>query len=224
MAEYLEVASNACAATEDDWGFASGLNLAVLILAGGEGKRMGGAKPERTLGGRRLIDHAIDAARRHGEQVVIGLRAADQISAVDDFECVIDQSGIEGPVSSLAAGIAWAKQRGARCLLTIPCDVPFLPHDLSGRLQTLLETSSAAVAIAVSHGRRHPSIALWRTCVLDQLPLYLVSGRRSLIGLAEHMGFAIEVWDAPERDPFFNVNTPEDLRMAESWLAQPHFE
>lgn len=220
----VEVASSPCSAAETDWGFGSGLDLVVFVLAGGDGKRMGGAKPECTLGGRRLIDHAIDMARRHGEQVAIGLRTADQISAVDDFECVIDQPGIEGPVSSLAAGIAWAKQRGARCLLTIPCDAPFLPHDLIGRLQMRLKTSSAAVAIPVSHGRRHPSIALWRTSVLDQFPLYFASGRRSLIGLAEHVGYAVEDWGAPERDPFLNVNTPEDLQTAETWLAQPHLE
>lgn len=224
MAENLEVASSPCAAAEDDWGFASGLDLVVLVLAGGEGKRMGGAKPERMLAGRRLIDHAINAARRYGEQVAIGLRAADQISAPDDLECVIDQPGIDGPLAGLAAGIAWAKRVRARCLLTIPCDAPFLPHDLARRLQTRLETSSAAVVLPASHGRWHPSSALWRVGVLDQLPHYLASKRRSLIGLAEHVGHAVEDWGAPECDPFFNVNTPEDLSTAESWLVQPHLE
>lgn len=104
MDKILEVASSPCAATEEDWGFESGLDLAVLVLAGGEGKRMGGAKPERMLGGRRLIDHAIDAARRYGEQVAIGLRAADQVRAPEGIECVTDQPSIEGPLASLAAG------------------------------------------------------------------------------------------------------------------------
>lgn len=224
MAENLEAASSPCAANENDWGFASGLDLAVLVLAGGEGKRMGGAKPERTLGGLRLIDHAIDVARRYGQQVAIGLRADGHLSALDDIECVIDQPGVEGPLASLAAGIAWAKRRGARHLLSIPCDAPFLPYDLAGRLQTRLETSNAAVALPASHGWLHPSSALWRVCVLEKLPHYLASMRRSLIGLAEHVGYAVEDWGAPERDPFFNVNTPEDLRTAEAWLAQPHLE
>lgn len=91
MAENLEFASSPCAATEAGWEFESGSDLVVLVLAGGEGKRMGGAKPERMFGGRRLIDHAIDAARRYGEQVAIGLRAADQLIAPSDCECVIDR-------------------------------------------------------------------------------------------------------------------------------------
>ncbi len=224
MADTAEVASPPCAAIEDDWGFALGLDLAVLVLAGGEGKRMGGAKTERTLGRRRLIDHALDVARRCGKQVAIGLRAAEQISAVDGFECVIDQPGIEGPLASLVAGIAWAKRRGASCLLTIPCDAPFLPHDLARRLQARLATSREAIVFPASYGRWHPSSALWRVGVLYQLPHYLAGKRRSLIGLAEHVGFAVEDWGAPQRDPFFNVNTPEDLRTAEVWLTQPHFE
>lgn len=224
MADAVELASSPCAATEDDWRFAPGLDLAVLVLAGGEGKRMGGAKPARMLGKRRLIDHAIGAARRYGEQVAIGLRAADQLIAPSDCECIIDQPGIDGPLASLAAGIAWAKRVRARCLLTIPCDAPFLPHDLAGRLQARLATCSAAVVLPLSHGCWHPSSALWRVGVLDQLPYYLAGKRRSLIGLAEHVGFAVEVWGVPQRDPFFNINTPEDLRTAEAWLTQPHLE
>ena len=219
-----DVASSPCTAAQAYWEFGSGLDLVVLVLAGGEGKRMGGAKPKRMLGGRRLIDHAVDVARRYGQQLAIGLRAAGHVSAPDDFECVIDQPGIEGPLASLAAGIGSAKRRGARYLLTIPCDAPFLPRDLARRLQARLETNSSTVVLPTSHGRWHPSSALWRVCVLDQLPHYLAGKQRSLIGLAEHVGYAVEDWGAPELDPFFNVNTPEDLRTAEAWLAQPHLE
>jgi molybdopterin-guanine dinucleotide biosynthesis protein A len=65
---------------------------------------------------------------------------------------------------------------------------------------------------------------MWRTSVIDQLPDYLSSGKRSLIGFAEHIGYAVEDWGAPARDPFFNINTLDDLSTAEKWLAQPHFE
>ena len=224
MTESLEVASSPCAAGEADWGFEQGSDLVVLVLAGGEGKRMGGDKPERRLGDRRLIDRALDVARRYGTQVAIGLRAAGQISVPDDVERVIDQAGIDGPLASLAAGTAWAKRCGARCLLTIPCDAPFLPYDLARRLLTRLQASDTAVAAPKSHGRTHPSCALWRVSASGQLVAYLAGGRRSLIGFAEHLGFAIEDWGAAPRDPFFNVNTPDDLRAAENVLAHPHFE
>jgi molybdopterin-guanine dinucleotide biosynthesis protein A len=65
---------------------------------------------------------------------------------------------------------------------------------------------------------------MWRTSVIAQMPTYLSSGRRSLTGFAEHVGYTVEDWGSPARDPFFNINTADDLAHAEAWLAQPHFE
>lgn len=222
MREPTGYASSPCAATKADWGFSQ--TPATLVLAGGRGARIGGAKPERLLGGLRLVDHAYRAARRYSGRIAVGVRAADQVNATTDMKIVLDNPGIEGPLASLAAGLAWAKECGAELLLTLPCDAPFLPHDLCARLQTRLQNGASVVALPASHGRAHPACGLWRTAAIRELPIYLLGGRRSLLGFAEHLGHAIEDWGAPTRDPFFNVNTPEDLSIAEAWLAQPHRE
>ncbi|MBY0565470.1 MAG: molybdenum cofactor guanylyltransferase [Hyphomonadaceae bacterium] len=198
--------------------------LGVLVLAGGRGARIGGGKPERTLAGYRLIDHVLHFARRSCGVVALGLHAPDQVDAPADLHVVLDRSGIEGPLASLAAGLTWAKRSAADYLLTLPCDAPFLPHDLGARLRMRLATSLAAAALPTSHGRMHPSCGLWRADAVEKIADYLSSGRRSLIGFAEHVGYAVEDWGAPARDPFFNINTPDDLAQAEAWLAQPHFE
>jgi molybdopterin-guanine dinucleotide biosynthesis protein A len=65
---------------------------------------------------------------------------------------------------------------------------------------------------------------LWRADAVEKIADYLSSGRRSLLGFAEHISYAVEDWGAPTRDPFFNINTLDDLAHAEAWLAQPHFE
>jgi molybdopterin-guanine dinucleotide biosynthesis protein A len=223
MSEFTDVASSPCGGTAIDLGFEPSAFPCVLVLAGGAGSRIGGAKPDRTLAGHRLIDHAIQIARRNGRCVAVGLRTPEQVK-LEGTDTVVDASNLEGPVASLAAGLAWAKDCGADLLLTLPCDAPFLPRDLAKRLQARLRTSGAAVVLPESHGRVHPSCAIWRTRVIAQLPTYLSSRRRSLTGFAEHVGYAVEDWGSPARDPFFNVNTPEDLSIAEAWLAQPHFE
>ncbi|OQW61163.1 MAG: hypothetical protein A4S17_02090 [Proteobacteria bacterium HN_bin10] len=223
MREFIEVASSPCGATEIDLGFEASPVSCVLVLAGGAGVRIGGAKPERALGGHRLIDHTIQIARRGGRRVAVGLRAAEQVE-VDGVRVVLDRPDIEGPLAGLAAGLEWAKEVGADFLFTLPCDAPFLPHDLAERLQMRQRASGAAVVLPASHGRLHPSCGVWRTNVICALRDFLSSRRRSLIGFAEHAGYAVEDWGAPARDPFFNVNTPEDLAQAEAWFAQPHFE
>lgn len=223
MGEGTEIASSPCAATEADRGFGLNSALCVLVFAGGQGVRIGGAKPQRALAGRRLVDHAVHIARRFGGKVAVGLGAPGQFH-VEGARVVMDQSGVEGPVASLAAGLNWVRKVGADLLLTLPCDAPFLPCDLGVRLKPRLELSGAAMAMAARHGRLHPSCGLWRTSAIAALTNYLSSGRRSLRGFAEEVGYSVEDWGAPERDPFFNINTPEDLAVAEAWLSQPHFE
>jgi molybdopterin-guanine dinucleotide biosynthesis protein A len=196
--------------------------IAALVLAGGEGRRMGGGKQARLLGSRRLLDYAIASATRHGGPVAISVR--DPAQAPPGVEFVIDSERAEGPLAGLVAGLAWAERSGASFLLTVPCDAPFLPGDLAVRLLDRLRQTEAMVALPLSAGRLHPSCGLWRIDALMHAAAYIATGRASLHGLAEFVGLAVEDWGAPERDPFFNVNTPEDLAIAKVWLAQPHLE
>jgi molybdopterin-guanine dinucleotide biosynthesis protein A len=100
-------------------------------------------------------------------------------------------------------------------VLTIPCDTPFLPADFADRLRGGLEPHHSA-AVAASAGMLHPSCALWRTRAFDALGLYLASGRASLRGFAEDIGFVQVNWPVETKDPFFNINSPTDLAAAEA--------
>ena len=57
--------------------------------------------------------------------------------------------------------------------------------------------------------------------MVTHLPAYAAAGRRSLWGFAEEVGFAPVVWPEQPIDPFFNVNSPEDLALAESIIGAP---
>lgn len=186
----------------------SGLGSAVLILAGGEGWRIGGGKPLRLLGGRTLLQRAIDQATRWSDHVVISARV-DQAGGAD-APVLPDRPDVEGPL----AGLFTAARMGAPWVLTIPCDMPFLPVDLPEKLAKAVAGRSAA--LASSGGRVHPVCGLWRADALDQLSAYAATGRRSLIGFAEWIGFTAVEWDG---DPFFNVNGLEELAAAEARLG-----
>lgn len=185
----------------------------VVILAGGEGSRIGGGKPFRTLGGERLIDRALRAARDWSDDVRIALRSPGQAGGLD-LPVLLDDPGLEGPLAGLASALAAAGGAGRRLVLTAPCDAPFLPHDLAFRLQEAIGGNGAA--LAEGGGDLQPACALWRTWALERLPDYLRTGRRSLLGFAETIGFARARWDPA---CFLNVNTPEDLAKAERRLA-----
>ncbi len=198
--------------------------VAALVLAGGEGRRMGGGKPARLLAGRPLLSFALDAARRHGGPIALGVRQLDQIAPFAGVETITDSPGMAGPLAALSAGLQWAHAKGRRFLLSMPCDAPFLPCDLVARLYARALRDDARVVLPSSLERLHPACGLWRTDIAPALSTYAQSGRASLIGLAEAVGYVVEAWPSGAPDPFFNVNAPKDLVVAERRLAQPHFE
>jgi molybdopterin-guanine dinucleotide biosynthesis protein A len=170
--------------------------MKIVILAGGEGRRIGGHKPLRLLGGETLLDRALKRARDWSDDVLVATGATDM-------------PGIEGPLGGVAAALVSGGD-----VLTIPCDMPFLPDDLAERLGA----PRAAAAIAMSAGRLHPVCALWRARARLGLADYAASGRRSLRGFAEAVGYEAVAWEADPIDPFFNVNDEEDLARAEALL------
>jgi molybdopterin-guanine dinucleotide biosynthesis protein A len=170
--------------------------MRIVILAGGEGRRIGGGKPQLMLGGLTLLDRALGIARAWSDDV----RIADGTN---------DAPGIEGPLGGIAAALAFRED-----MITIPCDMPFLPADLPERLGA----PSEPAALAESGGRLHPVCALWRARAADSLAAYVASGRRSLHGFAEALSYATVSWPIAPVDPFFNINDPADLARAEALL------
>jgi molybdopterin-guanine dinucleotide biosynthesis protein A len=187
-------------------------DVAVVILAGGEGSRIGGGKPQRSLGGRRLIDRALEQAKRWSGTVVIAVREESQVEPVDAV-LISDDMDVGGPLGGLIAGLRFARDAGCEFLLTIPADMPFLPADLLERLDQ--EIGDGGSALASSGGHMHPVCGLWRSSSLDRIPDYVASGQRSLKGFAETIGCVEIEWPAVPHDPFFNINSADDLAEAE---------
>lgn len=191
-------------------------HIAVAVLAGGEGSRIGGGKPLIKLGDTTLIERAYDRARGWSSSAIISVRSPEQLGS-SEMPWIADAAEIDGPLAGLAAALEWACRRGAEALLTIPCDMPFLPDDLPLRLA--VEIGEFQAALASSGGELHPVCALWRNAAIYEFADYCASGRRSLRGFAEHVGCAEVEWPSSPCDPFFNINGPEDLAVAESMLA-----
>lgn len=192
------------------------MTIAVVVLAGGEGSRIGGDKPLRMVGGKRLIDRSAEAARSRSGVVAVAVRASGRLGNVGLRE-IIDDPSIDGPLGGLASGLRFAGESGCRFLLTIATDMPFLPVDLAPRLTAAI--GDAGVAVAGSGGALHPVCALWSVSALDRLPDYVATGRRSLRGFAEAVGMRVVEWPVEPFDPFFNINSPADLATAEQLLT-----
>ncbi len=192
--------------------------LLVVVLAGGEGRRMGGGKPLRLFRGRSLIDHALERAFSWSSQVAVSVRSPDQVGPVV-APLVLDSPDVEGPLAGLSAALSFACEKGVGRLLTGPCDMAGLPDDLASRLEQAVVTG-ANVAMGMCVGRLHPVCAVWDVEVQASLSTYLAGGRSSVIGFAEAIGMRAVAWDDAYATAFENFNTQAELIRADAGAPQ----
>jgi molybdenum cofactor guanylyltransferase len=196
------------------------LPICAVIMAGGMGRRMGGEKPSRMLGGQSLIERSIGKARQYTLHIAIAANRDTAGLLPGGYPILFDEMDGAGPISGLRSALAYAKTLGVEYALILPCDTPFLPADLAHRLYEAIGGGDAGAVLAHCDGRIHPACGLWRASALDHLPAYLAKGRASLHGFADAVGYTKADWPVHPIDPFFNINTAEDLAAAGDMLRQ----
>lgn len=207
----------------------SGRSTVAVILAGGEGRRFGGAdKSFVCLAGKPLLAHVIERIAPQVSEVV--LNAAGDAGRFRGFGLTIvsDQpwsTPATGPLIGLTSTFSALHQAGdlTSTVLSVPVDTPFLPSDLVARLAAALASRANAVAYAATALRDHPIIALWTPGVRDAAcTVFRRQPDISLHGMMQQLPSARVIFDPTSPiDPFFNVNTPDDLRLAEEIVSRP---
>jgi molybdopterin-guanine dinucleotide biosynthesis protein A len=195
---------------------ASTPTVAGVVLAGGLSRRMGADKALIDLAGRSLIDHVV--GRFRPQVAALAINANGDASRFAQFGLPVlpdPMPGFQGPLAGILAGLQWAQQSGKTFVASVPADTPFTPANLVPRL--LAGIGSAEIAVAASDdGRDHPTVALWRVSLANDLAAWLARGGDRAVHAwirarrAVHVAFA----DGGVGDPFFNVNTPADLERA----------
>ncbi len=192
-----------------------------VILAGGLASRMGGEdKAMAVLGGETLLTRVI--ARLAPQCGPLALNANGDPHRFDGYGLPVladSVSGFAGPLAGILAGMDWAASLGADAVVTCAVDTPFFPADLVVRLQDAAGTQG--MATAASRGpdgetRLHPTFGLWAVALRDDLHDALADGRRKVRQWAAGHAAGTAVFDYDTTvDPFFNINTPQDIETAQ---------
>jgi molybdopterin-guanine dinucleotide biosynthesis protein A len=196
----------------------SGGAIAGVILAGGLSRRMGGVdKPLAGLAGKPMIGHVI--ARLRPQVSALAINANGDPARFAEFGLPVlpdPVGGFVGPLAGLLAALRWARQSNTPLVVTAPADTPFLAENLIKRLHDFIGT--AEIAVARSRGEAHPTIALWSVSLADDLAHWLRDGtdRAVHVWIGTRNMVAVDFADDAEGDPFFNVNTPADIELAEA--------
>jgi molybdopterin-guanine dinucleotide biosynthesis protein A len=199
--------------------------IAGIVLAGGLSRRMGGGDKGLTiLGGRPILDHVIGRFAPQVDGLAINANGAAARFAAFGLDVVADGvAGFVGPLAGVLAGLDWAAQRmaGATHVVTVPGDGPFLPSSLVDRLVGAAAATGRPLASVAWRGQANPVIGLWPLQLRDDLRSALaVEGLRKVDVWTARHGVAIADFSADPLDPFFNVNSPEDLVLAQARLAE----
>ena len=183
-----------------------------VVLAGGQGRRMGGTdKGLVLLGGQPMVAHVLARfAPQVGELLINANQNLDRYGAFGQAVVPDEVGGFAGPLAGLHAGMT----RATRPLIcTVPCDSPFLPLDLVSRLRAALAASGAQLAVAKTFTQPHPVFCLVRRDVLPHLDAFLAAGGRKIDAWYATLAVAEVAFD-DEAEAFRNINTADELAAA----------
>jgi len=206
------------------------IDIPGIILAGGLSRRMGGGdKGLLMLGETSIIERVIDKILPQVGSLAININGDS--SRFPDYKLPIIPDSIKGylgPLSGILAGMEWAFKNGNRYIATVAADTPFLPDDLIKRLHAMVKSKNLNIGIAASRILSgddvfiHPTFGIWEVALKDDLRDALANDTRKIMFWAKKFKLDYYYFETSDKlsDPFFNINTPDDLEEAKYRLKK----
>ncbi len=196
------------------------------ILAGGLSRRMNGLEKSLIeLDGIPLIDRTISRLGPQAENIVIN--ANGDLSRFEYLNCDIVAdivTGYSGPLAGIHSLLDFVARTSPHIthVASVAADTPFFPEDYVKKCIAELNESGSAIVLAMSNQNRHPVFGLWPVTLLGSLAEFLEKAETrkvmAFVKLHRHsfVDFSPGIGDEITLDPFFNVNEPQDLEIANS--------
>ena len=196
----------------------------AVILAGGQATRMGGGdKGLRMVAGQPLLAHVLARLAPQVGRIALNANGDPVRFAAYDLPVIADSlPDWPGPLAGVLAGMDWAASQGAQAVVSVAADTPFFPRNLVARLQAAAGPSGLALAATREGDKlwRHPTFGLWPVALRDDLRAALQGGLRKVVLWTDRHGAGTAEFPSAPVDPFFNINTPEDIAIAERLAGQ----
>jgi len=193
-------------------------NILGTILAGGQSKRMGKDKLFLELNNKKLIEHTLDKVKKYLKKIIIITNQDNKFFFENNLITVKDCiEGQLGPLVGILTAMKWAKENLKKCswIATFPCDTPFFPESIIKSFIEESEKKESLILCASSHGRKHNIFGLWSLDLYDKLKDDLINKKvRKVQDWTEKNKIKNLEFKFKDYDPFFNINTEEDLEFA----------
>ena len=191
----------------------------AVILSGGESRRMGrNDKAFLSIEDKTLLEITLERLHRQTQQIAINTNSNDPKYLAYNLPVLNDAiSGFLGPLAGIFTAMKWANQMGYKSVATIAVDTPLFPENLLKKLHRKMEMSNSDIVFAgtsTDYKKKkllHPVFGLWKTSLYNDLGKELESGVRKVTHWSERHKASNVFFQDKHLDPFFNVNSPEDI-------------
>ena len=195
-------------------------NILGTVLAGGKSQRFGEDKSQVTLANKLLIDYVLSEIIDQFKEILIvsnnsiNFQSSEKITKIEDYK-----KGL-GPLCGVLSAMKWIKtnKRDYEWIATFPVDTPFFKKQILKDFIQNINFKDSDLFFIKSNNTRHNIFGLWSIKLLDRLEKDLNDGERKVELWANSVGVKIINMEFPNNDPFFNINTKEDLEKAKEIL------
>ena len=187
-----------------------------VVLAGGKSLRFGEDKSQVKLNNKSLIDHILSEILTEFKELLIVSNNSIKFNKSEKISIIGDFNNNLGPLGGVLTAMKWIKDNNKdyQWISTFPTDTPFFKNQILKDFHDKINLKNGKLFFIKSNNTRHNIFGLWSIDLADKLEKDLENGDRKVEDWANKVGVNIIDMQFEKNDPFFNINTKEDLEKA----------
>jgi len=189
-----------------------------VVLAGGKSLRFGEDKSQVKLNNKSLIDHILSEVLTEFKELLIVSNNPIELNKSENISIISDFKNNLGPLGGVLTAMKWIKdnKKDYQWISTFPTDTPFFKNQILKDFHDKINLKNGKLFFIKSNNTRHNIFGLWSIDLADKLEKDLENGDRKVEDWANKVGVNIIDMQFEKNDPFFNINTKEDLEKAKN--------
>ena len=191
-----------------------------VVLAGGKSLRFGEDKSQVKLNNKSLIDHILSEILTEFKELLIVSNNSIEFNKSENISVISDFKNNLGPLGGVLTAMKWIKDNNKdyQWISTFPTDTPFFKNQILKDFHDKINLKNGKLFFIKSNNTRHNIFGLWSIDLADKLEKDLENGDRKVEDWANKVGVNIIDMQFEKNDPFFNINTKEDLEKAKRYI------
>ena len=195
-------------------------NILGTVLAGGKSQRFGEDKSQVKLGDKLLIDYILSEIIEEFNEILVVSNSSIDFKHSEKISVIKDIKKNLGPLGGVLTAMKWIKDNNKdyKWISTFPADTPFFKRSILQKFLQDIQPEESKLFFIKSNNTRHNIFGIWSIDLMDKLEEDLNKGERKVELWANSIGVKTINIEFQNEDPFFNINTKEDLEKAKDKL------